>query len=300
MNPAARTGYTLAELVIALALLGLLVTLMMNTLMAHQKVFRAFRERILLSEQLRDGQLSLLSDIRGTAVRADTLRLLTDSAFEFFSTIGSSVVCASSAQVISLVPAGLANGIMLSSIPVAPDTGDFLAGYSNIDSISGARRWIRFRISAVATAPASSACPVTSGFTAPADAQKLAYRIWLASSAISLSPGAPVRFLRRARYSLYRSSDGEWYLGYKRCNTITPGCSSVQPVSGPYLPYSSSNGGGLRFRYLDSIGAPVPSTRPLDVASVEITIRGQLDPAGRVSGSSLDSIFVLVTPRNVH
>jgi prepilin-type N-terminal cleavage/methylation domain-containing protein len=300
VNPAARTGYTLAELVIALALLGLLVTLLLHTLTAHQKVFRAFRERILLSEQLRDGELSLLSDIRSTAVRADTLRLLTDSAFEFFSTIGSSVVCASSAQVVSLVPAGLANGLLLSSLPLAPDTGDILLGYSKADSISGARRWIRYRVSAVATAPASSACPVTTGFTAPADAQKPAYRIFLAGSAASLGPGSPIRFLRRVRYSLYRSSEGEWYLGYKRCNAIAPGCSSIQPVSGPYLPYSSSTGGGLRFRYLDSAGAPVPSTRPLDVASVEITLRGQLDHAGRVSGGSLDSILVLVTPRNIH
>lgn len=300
MSLAVRTGFTLAELVIALGMLGLLLTLLLSTLAAHQKVFRNYREKILVSEQLRDGQLSLLTDVRGAAVRADTLRLLTDSALEFFATIGSSVVCTSSSQNVSLVPSGLASGLLLSSFPVPPDTGDLLAGYAKPDSISGVRRWIRFRISAVTTSPAATACPATTGFTSSTDAQKLSYGITLTTSPAGLAAGSPVRLLRRARYSLYRSSEGDWFLGYKRCNAIAPGCSTIQPVSGPYLPYSSSNGGGLRFRYLDSLGAVVPSTRPLDVAAVEIAIRGEVGSSGRSFGRSLDSIIVLVAPRNLH
>lgn len=293
-------GFTMAELTVSLALLGVLIAVVLQTLSAHQKVFRNFNERILRSEQLREGELALATDIRGSAIYADTLRLLSDSAFEFFATTGSGVVCTVSAQTIVLVPAGLSSGFILTSLPQPPDTGDLLAAYSAPDSLTGARRWMRFRISSVSSASASSACPATTGFTAASDAQKSSVKITLSGATAGIAPGAPVRIVRRGRYSLYRSSEGDWYLGYKRCNAVAPGCSTVQPVSGPYLPYSSGNGGGLRFRFVDALGVTVPSTRPLDVASVEVTLRSDVAAGGRVTGHGIDSALFLVSFRNVH
>src|SRR6202022_2394268 len=71
-----------------------------------------------------------------------------------------------------------------------------------------------------------------------------------------VKPGAAVRFVRRARYSLYRASDGDWYLGYRRCNAIgPPGCGVVQPVSGPYRGHSrDSRLRGLLFEYFAPAG----------------------------------------------
>ncbi|MBA3657727.1 MAG: hypothetical protein H0W69_10295 [Gemmatimonadaceae bacterium] len=296
-----RSAFTVAELVVSLALLGLVVTLVLHSLASHQKVFRGIRHRILLNEQLRDGEAALVTDIRGAAVPADTLRILADSALEFFATTGSSVVCTTpSNQVVPLVPSDLSSGIYLSSIPAPPDTGDLLSIYSTRDSVSGYRRWLRFRISAVASAQAASVCPLSAGFTSSGDLSKPAYRISVVGSLVGVLAGAPVRVLRRGRYSLYRSSDGDWYLGYKRCNAVATGCSTIQPVSGPYLPYAAGSGGGLRFRYIDSFGAPVSSTRPLDVASVEIVLRGEVSAAGKISGRAIDSVLVTVTPRNIH
>lgn len=283
-----------------LALLGLLVALLLHTLASHQKVSRNLRGRIVLSEQLRDGELALLSDIRGIAVGADTLRLLSDSAFEFFATIGSTVVCTVASPDITLVPTDLSSGLLLSSIPVPPDTGDLFVAYSRPDSISGNRNWIRYRIAAVSTTLASSGCPPTTGFTGSMDLQKASYRISLAGYSNGLTSGAPSRILRRGRYSLYKSSDGAWYLGYKRCNAMATGCSTIQPVSGPYLPYAAVTGGGLQFRYLDSLGTVVPSTNPLAVASIEITLRSEIDATGRIAARMFDSVVVLVTPRNLH
>lgn len=295
-----RNGFTLAELTISLALLGLLITLLLNTLAAHQKVFRNFRERVIVSERLREGKLALATDIRSSAVGADTLRLLSDSAFELFSMIGSAVACTVSEQVIGLVPEELSSGIVLTSLPFPPDTGDLLTAYAKPDSITGARRWVRYRISAVTTAAASSACPAATGFTNPDDGLKPTFSISVIGSTADLSPGAPARFLRRGRYSLYRSSESEWYLGYKRCNAVGSSCSTVQPVAGPYLAYSAATGGGVRFRYLDSYGTPVLSNHPLDVASIEITIRSEVNASGRVMGRTIDSAVLVVTPRNLH
>lgn len=300
MNSVQRSGFTLAEMIVALVLLALLVTLLLQTLTAHQKVFRSFRERTLLSEQLRDAELTLAGDVRGAAVTADTMRLLADSALEFFTTIGSAVVCTSAAQEVTLVPAALSNGLMLTSLPIPPDTGDLFAAYTRPDSISRNRRWVRLRIAAVTTSSASSGCPPGTGFTNISDAQSPVYRITVIGATGDIGAGAPARILRRARYSLYRSSEGNWYLGYKRCNAVATGCSTIQPVSGPYLPYAAATGGGVRFRYLDLYGAPVPSTRPLDVAAVEITVRGEVDASGRITGRHMDSTIILVAPRNLH
>ena len=79
--------------------------------------------------------------------------------------------------------------------------------------------------------------------------------------------GAIIRFLRRARYSFYKSSDGEWYLGYRRCSVGTPSsCASIQPVSGPYRAYKgSSSPSGIAFRYYDVNGAQLTSTRAIDI-----------------------------------
>ncbi len=271
---------------------------MLSTLSSHQKVFRGMRQKILVNEQLRDGESALVTDLRGTA---DTLRLMADSAVELFATVGSSVVCTSpTTQVLSLVPSDLASGVYFSSIPVAPDTGDLIAIYAARDSMSGYRRWIRFRISSVSTAAASSVCPPTSGFTSSSDLGKPAYRIAVIGSLSAIAAGAPARIVRRGRYSLYRSSDGDWYLGYKRCNAVGTGCGTVQPVSGPYLPYTPGSGGGLRFRFLDSLGNVLSSSRPMDVTSVEIVLRAEAGASGRVTGRWIDSVLFVVTSRNVH
>ena len=47
--------------------------------------------------------------------------------------------------------------------------------------------------------------------------------------------GAPVRFTRPVRYSLYRAADGDWYLGEREWNPTTVRFNTIQPVSGPFL-----------------------------------------------------------------
>ncbi|HEX9218918.1 MAG TPA: hypothetical protein VF858_00385, partial [Gemmatimonadaceae bacterium] len=93
-----------------------------------------------------------------------------------------------------------------------------------------------------------------------------------------LGPGVPIRFVRRGRYSLYRASDGDWYLGYRRCNALGPSvCGAIQPLSGPYRGYSSNRDAtGLLFEYFDSQGERLSAGSPgLELARVDITARAQ-------------------------
>jgi hypothetical protein len=50
-----------------------------------------------------------------------------------------------------------------------------------------------------------------------------------------------VRLARRVRWTIYRASDRQWWLGQRRC---APACGAAQPVAGPLAAPMDS---GLRF-----------------------------------------------------
>lgn len=105
------------------------------------------------------------------------------------------------------------------------------------------------------------------------------------------------------RYSLYRASDGDWYLGAREWNPVAVRFNTIQPVSGPFL---SPSLGGLAFRYLDTLGSslatPVVDTRA--IALVRIELRGQTKNASRAlsaagpPGKRSDSLSLVVLLRN--
>jgi hypothetical protein len=111
--------------------------------------------------------------------------------------------------------------------------------------------------------------------------------------------GAPVRIVRRARFDVYRASDGLFYLGYRVC---AAGCAGVQPVAGPY----GSSAAVIRLRYFDVSGASLPA--PLDVTSlqrltrVDVVLRATssaiVDLPGRTRGVARDSIVASIALRN--
>jgi hypothetical protein len=117
-----------------------------------------------------------------------------------------------------------------------------------------------------------------------------------------IHPGSPVRFLRRGRYSLYHAADGEWYLGYRRCNAIgAPVCGSVQPLSGPYSPYSrNSDQSGVAFEYFDRSGGRILDS-PLSLARVDVSARAASRHTLLMDGRSwmpADSAHVAIAVRN--
>jgi hypothetical protein len=113
--------------------------------------------------------------------------------------------------------------------------------------------------------------------------------------------GAPIRFVRRAYYSLYQSSnDNNWYLGYM-CSSC--GNTTVSPIAGPfnaYDPTAGSGTSGIRITYFDSTGATTASTG--SVSRISIVLRGQTRGALNVSGLKrgvyMDSIRMNVALRN--
>lgn len=302
---AAPRGVTLVELVVVLVLIGLVGSAIGATLVRQQRFYRGTTELLHARERVRDAMELLSADIRGLSV-ADTVRLLADSAIEFFANVGSSVVCERlGAAVVGLPVASSGRGNALTAFLTQPDTGDLAVFH--LDSTDGGSEWERHRIVALGPRSLAVACPASSAFGRDAEinAANTGFLLELATPLSErVLPGAPVRFLRRGRYSLYHASDGGWYLGYRRCNAVGAStCGAIQPLSGPYRDYSSdARSTGLLFEYFDRSGNPLsPDESPLTVARIDITARAEsrqrIKVEGRVTVPS-DSATVTIAVRN--
>jgi prepilin-type N-terminal cleavage/methylation domain-containing protein len=293
-------GVTLIELTVVLAIVGVLGGSVGILLIRQQRFYRGTSELIVTRQSVRDAIEVLATDIRGMSV-ADTARLLADSALEFFSTLGSSIVCQSlGPSDVGLPPA--TPDAPLTSFASQPDTGDLALFY--IDSGPAEARWHRHQIAGFSSRALTTACPTSSGFSRDADvASARAFAVSLrAPLDADIQAGTPVRFLRRVKYSLYHASDGEWYLGYRRCNAIGVSvCGSVQPLSGPYRGYSRNvDQSGLAFGYFDRYGSRI-SDSPLSLARVDVTAhaasRQNVLMGGR-NWTPADSAHVTIAIRN--
>ena len=304
MKRQARPGFTLLELAIVLAILGVVGSAIGLTFLRQQRFYRGTEELVGAREGVRDALEILSMDIRGMST-ADTARLLADSAIEMFASVGSSVVCQISASEIGLPAAVSPRGNTLTAFLAQPDTGD-LALFLR-DSAEAGSAWERHRIAGFSARSSATTCPPSTGF-APAEGVGATTTAFLVVLSTPLSNhvhrGAPVRFIRRGRYSLYRSSDGSWYLGYRRCNALGPSlCGAIQPLSGAYRAYSSNpRSTGLLFEFFDASGVRLPvGSSTLTLARVDITARSEIRQRLMVEGHAwipADSATASVAVRN--
>ena len=286
MSGRRRGAFTLIEIVAVVGIIGLVGTLVSATMSRQQRLYRATRETLDVRRSVRDAIAILAEEIRGSSSR-DTIRLMSDSAIELFTGLGASVACAAmSATDLGLAP-GSASGIGLTSWLSTPDTGDLALVYRAASSTPGV--WERYRIRGVSTRSTASACPAATGLSSGPGASASSYVLTLSPAPASIPAGAPIRFIRRGRYSLYRSSDGKWYLGYRRCNAIgASSCGAIQPLSGYYRPYSSDSARtGILFRFFDAANRALsPGSDPLRIARVQIVARALSPTPVTMDGSA--------------
>jgi hypothetical protein len=245
----------------------------------------------------------LPTELRGIASSSGDIYAMSGQMIEFRAPIGATIVCDidPTRTIVTLPPSSLPQA--LTAWLTAPLDGDSLFIYNDSTSTGGTDdRWMLHRLTAV---PTTGTCPTTSGYTRSAAeaAQGIILRVAPALSP-NIQRGAPIRFFRRSHYELYQASDGEWYLGYFDCvasASRTSSCSTLQPVSGPYMPYASAGQSGLRFTYLDSTNAPTGN--PLLVARINFTAVARSRRPLRMPGFSggrhyEDSVRVDVAVRN--
>jgi hypothetical protein len=295
-----RRGATLVELIVGIAIAMVVVGLSVAHVVRHQRASSAVTDAVNLRTRLRDASDILAADMRGISPIGDSVLVASDTAVEFYSSIGTSTLCTTaSVNRLTLPPDSLPSGRTLSTWITSPDTGDHVLVFMRVPP-SPVATWQRARITSVATVSVGIACPLSIGLLAAGDmaASARAYDFTLASAVPpATGRGAPVRVVRRVRYSIYRAGDGKWYLGYRRCSG---GCSPIQPVSGPY---DSHGPPPLTFRYFTRNGAPLAGQGPsADVGRMEIVARAAYARPFRLPGMTAaltsDSIVTNVTLRN--
>lgn len=295
-------GFSLLELVAVMVIGGLAAGAVVATLTRQQQFYRGATEIRSTRQDVRDAIEILSSDVRGMSAADTPFRA--DSALELFSGIGTSVVCQVVGNELGLPPSHPL-GNTLTSFLTVPDTGDIAMLY--IDSAAAGTRWRQYRIGSIESRTVGSVCPPASGLSSDADlgAPQKGFALTFTSSIPSgVGVGTPIRFFRRARYSLYRASDGNWYLGYRRCNAFgVSACGTIQPISGPYRGYSSDrHATGLLFEYFDNTGGRLDASAPATaLARIDITVRSeslQRNSFSQAHSKISDSAAVSVALRN--
>jgi prepilin-type N-terminal cleavage/methylation domain-containing protein len=301
-----RRGFTLVELLVVIVLLGIVGGTITTLVVRQQRFYRGASEIIDTRSQLRQAASILPTDLRGLSSIGGDIVTLAPQQLEFRAPIGTSIVCERSGNTVTLPPAVLASGTVLTSFLNTPGAGDVAFVYDDQDaSIGSDDQWVPLTVSSVVSPGGTTGCPTATGFTQTGDAAQPRMQVTFGGTLpATVIAGAPMRFTRRVRYSLYRASDNLWYLGYEQ--QVNGSWTGVQPVSGPYLAGDAAAVGdrGLQFRLFNEAGTEVTSlAAATTVARVDIVVRGQSRQPVQLSGTAptqlfRDSLNVSVAIRN--
>jgi hypothetical protein len=259
-----RRGHTVIELLVSLAVGALVISLSATIGFRHQRFHRDVLVAVERSEQL--GQLVAVMPISLRSIAPGEGDIAPggarDTAIEFRATILSAVACDSSTTNVLLAPMGVTP--RLAAVLARPEPGDTAW---LLDVSQAVEAWTPRAITAVYDS--SAACRVGASF--PFGTQPRS-SIVLRLAASPPEKATVLRVTRPWRYSLYRASEGGWFLGAKEWNAAQSRFNTIQPVAGPVLPPVA---GGQRFRYIDSLGAllPVIPPDPRRIAAIELSFR---------------------------
>jgi hypothetical protein len=260
----ARSGATLIELVVTLVIAGVALALIAGISIRQQRVVSDLTDAAATESQIGDALSVLSAGLAGVSSGAGDIREARDTALEIRTTVASAVACDTAAgRVVLSPPSGGASAYASIATPI--ESGDTAWILSPTDT---AETWRPFRVASVSSAPAGDCAATGPRLDAAARSS--------ARSAVGLDGfsvahlGMPIRFTRPARYSVYRGSDGQWYLGFREWDYATARFNGIQPVAGPFASPASN---GLVFQFADTtartIAAPVADTRAIALLRID-------------------------------
>ncbi|MFI5229057.1 MAG: prepilin-type N-terminal cleavage/methylation domain-containing protein [Gemmatimonadales bacterium] len=294
-----RSGLTLAELVISLAVAGIVLGLLTAIGVREQRVFSDLADRAALAGQLREAAAILPIDVRALSPATGDIRVASDTAIELRGTIASGVVCDTASGSLVVSPPVGDSGALYATALSAVSPGDTLWLLTASDS---AADWQAFAVASASSARAGP-CASAGPRLAPAILTRPRGRLTLVGSIPGRAVGSPFRVTRALRYSVYRATDAAWYLGERDWNSVLLRFNTIQPVAGPLL---AASAGGVRFAYRDSAGSDLatPVVNTAAIRLIDIMLRGQTRIATRILGARADtgvrrdSAHVVIAPRN--
>ena len=277
-----RSGFSLIELMIALAISGVVLGAAYRLLVANQRFYRSQSVINDVQTNVREAALILAGEMREVSATGGDLQLMTDTAITINAMRSLGFVC-------TLV------NLPLGRVTIKTST---MFKYRNIDATRDSvfvfregdvkknsdDRWLRGKVTGLfnancvdgtaGTQMGTSGLPVSAGTD-------------------SVSLGAPVRTFETVNYRLYADIRGVWWLGVR--NWVSGAWTSTSAVAGPLRAND-----GLHFDYLDSTGAATAT--PANVRAIRVTVRGvstqSINSAGHPAGTYADSMIVTVGLRN--
>jgi hypothetical protein len=289
-------------------LMSLVAGAIVKVLLRQQRFYNSTSDLINTRQQIRQAAAMLPADLRGISSVGGDISVMSDSALEFRSVFGSSVVCANTLGKLSTVPRVLAKASTMTSWTRLPAVGDSLLVYNDSSSFAATDdAWTKHQITAVTavTGNVANGCPSTSGLAQAGDltANNPSYQLTLSPAASSkVLVGSAMRFFRRVRYRMYKDTDNQWYLGFYDClpGRLPAACNPTQSIAGPFQPYAAGPTSGVQFAYYDSTGAV--TVNPLQVARLSLIVRGQSASLLNLSGAGAtvfrDSLRIEIGLRN--
>lgn len=285
-HPASRAGFTLIELIIAVAMSSIVLGAVYRILVNNQRFYRAQSQIVEVQQNVRAVAEILPAELRELdaadgdiiAMSADSLRI---KAMRSFATICATPDAATGRIV-------LRNSLTFQYRAFDP-TRDSALVFSdgNVQSTTD-DTWLHSPVAAVATgvtcADGTAGTRLTlTGMVGPGGIAQLA----------NVTSGSPVRTFEVVNYRLYDDGTGTWWLGVR---TYSSGAwSATSPVAGPLRPAD-----GIAFTYYDANGAV--TAVPANVAQIQLTVRGRstqpIQVEGRPTGQYQDSLTAYVALRN--
>ena len=291
-----RRGFTLAELLVALVLFGIVSMAVYRVLVNNQRVYLAQTQRIDLQQNIRAVATILPAEFRELNATDGDIATMSATQLTIRAMRWLGFICARP------VLGGALGGITLTIRGGAPGQPMFygsrainLANDSLLIYYDGNQATLLDDGWALAgpTAAVAQNCPAGGG------GQQVTLNLTLppptppaATSNVNgaITNGAPVRGFERVTYQLYQpAGDTSWYIG------LQPAGASIQPIIGPVLP------NGLAFSYFDSTGAV--TNNPARVARIDIMVQARTTQQVRTGGSNpqralVDTIVTSVALRN--
>ena len=297
-----RRGTSLVELLVALALFGVVGIATLRSLDRQARFHAGVLAILEARSQHAAAHEAVATELRSLSSAGGDITRLSDSAIVFRLPVGSAVACAIAPDTVYLAPDTVSAGQLLAHFRITPQPGD-TAWIHDEASTDVARddSWTGVPITSAVRSPGNC---LGSAFVHPAlDAGRASWRLAVAGPLpASITTGAAVRLTRTARFALYRGSTNEHWLGFAEILPATGTWITIQPVSGPYLPFTSiaPASSGVAMAARDSSGVPTSATTAM--ASISVTTRTRTTRAVRIDGLTrglhADSLHSLIGLRN--
>ena len=253
-----RAGMSLAELLVALSLGGIVLAVAASSMLRQQRGVRWIEGLSGAELQVRPVSSALADELSQLDASAGDIApgQASDSSLQLRSVVAASLTC-DSAAMLTLMPDTASVPSMVGGMSV-PAVGDSVWLYL------GAPFGWRAR-TVIGVTRTTTACAV------PTSAPGPTFRLLLDAPA-GVAAGTPVRVTRWERWVVYRAGDGRWYVGIRDYSPATSRFLAAQPVAGPVL-RAGRRGARTGFRYFDASGSPLDpdGTNEGRIARVRIT-----------------------------